>query len=344
MHESTIFTTYLLSNGEWLAETPLQISAPMRLVYLVLGGVLLTAAIVDLLWTTLWVDGGSGPLSARLTTWLWRGLRRFGSEGSRLLGLAGPIILTLTLVMWVGFIWAGWTFLFAGGENALIAARSDVPVTWTGRIYFVAYTMFTMGNGDFYPPTGIWQIATSLTTATGMLFVTMGVSYVLSVLGAVAEKRSFASSVTGLGTRSEELVESSWNGEGFEGLDLPLNSLTSQLDLLANQHKAYPILHYYHSERAQDASAMAVAVFDDALTLFRFGVSDDAEPSRVLIESARSASDNYLVTLDKAFIDPADDVPPPPDLERLRDRGIPTVSDAEFADALEPFLVEVLGQ
>ncbi len=324
-----------LSIGNWLTDIPLQLSASMRLVYLVLGAALLVAAIIDILWTTLWVDGGSGPLSARLTSWVWRGLRRSGSERSRLLGLAGPIILTLTLVMWVGFIWAGWTLLFAGGENALIAARSDVPVTWTGRIYFVAYTMFTMGNGDFYPPAGIWQIATSLTTASGMLFVTMGVSYVLSVLGAVAEKRSFASSVNGLGTRGEEIVESSWNGEDFEGFDLPLNSLTSQLDLLSNQHKAYPILHYYHSEQSQDASAMAVAVFDEALTLFRFGVTDDAQPYSVLLKNARSASDNYLKTLDKAFIDPADDVPPPPDLDRLGGEGIPTVSDEEFADALD---------
>jgi uncharacterized protein (DUF1684 family) len=79
--------------------------------------------------------------------------------------------------------------------------------------------MFTMGNGDFYPPAGVWQIAASLTTASGMLFVSMGVSYILSVLGAVSNKRSFASSVTGMGTDGEAVVRSAWDGEGFDGLE-----------------------------------------------------------------------------------------------------------------------------
>jgi hypothetical protein len=311
------------------------VSTPLELFYLVLGAGILLMAIIDILWTTLWVDGGSGPLSARLTTWTWRVLRRLGEQHSRALSLAGPLILTLTLVIWVGLIWTGWTFIFAAGEDALIPARSGVPVTWSGRFYFVAYSMFTMGNGDFYPPAGIWQIAAALTTASGMLFVTMGVSYVLSVLGAVAEKRSFASSLTGLGRDSETIVQLSWNGEDFEGLYLPLNSLTSELDLLANQHMAYPILHYYHSEQSDQASAMAVPIFDEAVTLLRYGVPEEMRPDEVLLENARSASDNYLKTLNEAFIEPADDVPPPPDLDRLRTAGLPMVSDEEFAVALE---------
>lgn len=314
---------------------PLRATPPVRRLYLVLGATLLVAAIVDILWTTLWVDGGSGPLSSRVATWIWRGLRHFGDEHSRVLSLAGPVILTATLTMWVGFIWGGWTLIFAGGENALLPARDDVPVTWTGRIFFVAYTMFTMGNGDFYPPTGIWQIAASLTTASGMLFVTMGVSYILSVLGAVSNKRSFASSVAGMGVDSETVVCSAWDGENFDGLHLPLNSLTSQLDSLADQHKSYPILHYYHSERAKQASAMAVAVFDESMTILRFGVPEDEQPDRVLVESARSASQNYLETLNNAFIEPAEEPPRSPDLDRLRDEGVPTVPDSEFADALD---------
>ncbi|WP_123622715.1 two pore domain potassium channel family protein [Halorubrum sp. CSM-61] len=307
----------------------------MRPLYLAVGATVLVAAIVDILWTTLWVDGGSGPLSSRLTTWIWRGLRQLGGTRSRILSLAGPIILTSTLVMWVGLIWGGWTLVFAGGENALIAARDDVPLTWGGRIFYVAYTMFTMGNGDFYPPAGVWQIASSLTTASGMLFVTMGVSYVLSVLGAVSNKRSFASSVSGMGADSERLVSAAWDGEDFDGLHLPLNSLASRLDTLADQHKSYPILHYYHSEQAKHASAMAVAVFDESMTVLRFGVPEDEQPDAVLVDNARSATQNYLETLNNAFIDPAEETPPPPDLDRLRAEGVPAVADDEFADALD---------
>jgi len=307
----------------------------MSLVYLVVGIAVLVVTIVDILWTTLWVDGGSGPLSSRLTSWLWRGLRQFGSERSRVLSLAGPIILTTTLVVWVAAIWGGWTLVFGSSGASLTNARSGTPVTWIDRIYFVAYTMFTMGNGDFYPADGGFQIAASLTTASGMLFVTMGVSYVLSVLGAVSDKRSFASSVTGLGERSETVVETGWDGEDFEGIHPPLNSLAAGLDTLATQHKAYPILHYYHSEEAKHASTMAVVIFDEALTVLRFGVTEDDRPNHALVENARSATENYLETLNEAFIDPADERPDPPDLDRVRSADVPTVSDDEFEDAVD---------
>lgn len=306
----------------------------MSAIYLLLGAVVLVVTVVDLLWTTLWVDGGSGPLSSRLATVTWRGIRRMGGEHSRALSLAGPVILVVTLATWVGLLWGGWTLVFAGSDTALRPAREGVPVTWASRIYFVGYTMFTMGNGDFYPPAGVWQLAASLTTASGMLLVTLAVSYVLSVLGSVSNKRSFASSVTGIGTNCQAVVRTAWNGEDFESLDLPLDSLSSQLETLADQHKSYPILHYYHSEQPKHAAAVGVAVLDESLTVLRFGVPPADRPDDVLVESARAASETYLETLNRAFIRPAADAPPPPDLGPLRGDGIPTVSDDEFADAV----------
>lgn len=307
----------------------------MNELYLGIGIGLLVAVVVDILWTTLWVDGGSGPLSARLTTSVWRGLRRASRDNSRALSIAGPLILALTLAMWIALLWLGWTFLFASDDTSLVSTHTGEPADWPGLLYYVAYTMFTNGNGDYTPTTGYWEITSSFTTATGMAFVTLGVSYILTVLGAVSRKRSFASDVTGIGERSEAFVRTGWHDEDFEGLALPLESLSSQLSLLADQHKAYPILHYYHSEKDDRASAIAVPILDEALTLFRHGVPQDEQPHPALIEDARSSTDSYLETLNSAFIQPADDVPPPPSLDRLRKADIPTVSDDQFGDALD---------
>ncbi|MFP4070516.1 MAG: potassium channel family protein [Desulfovibrionales bacterium] len=306
----------------------------MNVLFLVLGVVLLALAVIDLLWTTLWVDGGAGPLSSRVSTWLWHILQKVSGRRSRALSLAGPLMLVTSLCMWVVLLWAGWTFCFAGGDVSLIDARDNEPVTWPGRIYFVAFTMFTMGNGDFYPKDGFWQIVTGLTTANGMLVVTLAISYVLSVLSAVSQKRSFASGVTGLGMQSISFVEKGWDGNDFHSLELPLSSLALQLDRLADQHKTYPILHYYHSEKSDTASAIAVAVFDDALTILNFGVPEKRRPSKAVLTSARSSVESYLQTLNSAFIKPAPDTPIAPNLERLRSKGIPTLDDAAFDEIL----------
>lgn len=80
---------------------------------------------------------------------------------------------------------------------------------------------------------------------------------------------------------------------------------------------------------------MGVAIFDDALTLLRFGVPEEHQPNTALIQDARASTQDYLRTLDEAFINPADQSLPRPDLDRLRNADIPTVSDREFADAIK---------
>lgn len=307
----------------------------MSWIIFAIGVALLVIVVIDLLWTTLWADGGAAPVSARLSNVLWRIIRRAGSSRSTIVSLAGPIVLISTLFMWVALLWVGWTLIFGAGENSLRdSVNDDLSVTWPGRFYFVAYSMFTMGNGDFKPVGGFWQVLTAFTTASGMLLVTLAVSYVLSVLGAVAQKRSFAGTVKGFGASGAGMVRSGWNGHDLHNLDLPLSALASDASSLADKHKTYPILHYYHSSTAENASALAVATLDDALTLIRYGTSDPALYNGAVVEDARSSVSSYLTTLQKAFIEAADETPPSPSLHSLRDAGIPTVDDGEFADSL----------
>ncbi|XVH33461.1 ion channel (plasmid) [Haloferacaceae archaeon DSL9] len=47
-------------------------------------------------------------------------------------------------------------------------------------MYFTGYTIFTLGNGDFYPTAANWQVTTVLTSASGLLLITLIVTYVLA--------------------------------------------------------------------------------------------------------------------------------------------------------------------
>ncbi|SFR87321.1 Ion channel [Halomicrobium zhouii] len=318
----------------------------MEATYLVLGVLVLTVVTADLLWTTLWVEGGAGPLTTRLMSWTWKAIRAVAADRPRVLSLAGPLVLVASLATWIALLWAGWTVLFAGGENALFDTRDAGPISWVERFYFVGYSVFTMGNGDFTPRDGVWQVVTALTTGSGMLFVTLSVTYVLSVLGAVTQKRAFASGISGLGDRSTDILETSWDGDEFRGLGVTLNALSSELDTLVSNHKAYPVLHYFYSPQASRAPARSIAVFDEALTLLRFGVPERHRRAPLALAGARSSVQSYLDTLDSAFVEPADQAPPDPEISALRDAGIPTVSDQEFrrsVDALDDRRRMLLG-
>ncbi|MDZ7835596.1 MAG: hypothetical protein U5K84_10110 [Alkalibacterium sp.] len=89
----------------------------------------------------------------------------------------GPFILTVTLFTWVLLIWAGWVFIFAS-DTVTGSYPYRYPDFWINPYYYVAFTMFTMGNGDFYPQEGIFQLLTSLIIASGMLSATYCASYI----------------------------------------------------------------------------------------------------------------------------------------------------------------------
>lgn len=300
----------------------------------ILGVLLLFSVTVDLLWTTIWVAGGAGPLTSRMMSWIWTTLRLVSQRNSRLLTLAGPLILVTGLLLWIVLLWLGWSFLFASSEDVLIDTLNRGPISWSDRLYFTGYTIFTMGNGDFAPRGPVWQLFTTLSTASGMLFVTLSVTYVLSVLGAVTQKRSFADGLTGLGTSSTEVLLTSWTGEEFEGLDQPLNRFATQLNTLTSNHKAYPILHYFHSESAAKSPVVGIVVLDETLTVLTVGVSDREQPTEIALQNARSSVDSYLEMMEGAFVTAAEQPPPHPARSRLRAAGIPTVSETEFHTAV----------
>lgn len=307
----------------------------MNTFVLIAGILIILAAIIDFIWTTLWVDGGAGPLTDRLSSMIWKIMRKTSGDHPKILSLAGPFILTATLVMWILLLWAGWSMVFSGEESAVVNLTDKSIATWVERVYYAGYLIFTLGNGDFAPNGSVWQIATVIATGTGMMFITLGVTYLLSVLSAVTSKRSFAESVLSIGDTAGEIVRNSWDGQDFHNIDLLLNSFSSQLSTITSQHNAYPILHYYFAEKTMESNPLAVILLDETLTVFCFGIPEKYQPNRLLLHEMRKSVKSYLKTMDSAAFADDGDEPPYPDLNELRIAGIPVVQEDEYHEALK---------
>ncbi|MES1026406.1 potassium channel family protein [Gloeocapsa sp. BRSZ] len=310
----------------------------MNVLLFILGLLLVLLSLLDALWTALWVDGGAGPVTSQIINGVWWVMAKLiRTKRNYWLSLAGPLIQTVTVLIWVSLLWAGWVLIFSADSTSLVYTRTPEPQlsTLSDRIYFVAYTISTMGNGDLYPSRGAWEIAASFTSLSGMFLITMVVSFLLSVIGGVTTKQSLASQITGLGNSAEEFILNVWDGKGFTGLDLQLMSMISQLGTLTEQQLAYPVLHRYHGATFKEDSAPAVAILDDVLTILKYGLQEPHRPSPAILKSARETVHTYLKTLTSASVYPADHLPPAPDLTPLRQAGIPVVSDDEFARSLD---------
>ncbi|MGB3237478.1 MAG: ion channel [Geitlerinemataceae cyanobacterium] len=306
----------------------------MPVLQLIIGFAILIAVTVDVLVTTL-TAGGGGPITSRMSAWLWLGLLEIHKRNSnhQMLATAGWMLLVGIAVLWYVASWLGWTCIFSAFENAVINGNTKEPAGMWERIYFTGFTLSTLGMGDYQPNGAFWQFSTAIASANGFFLVTLTFAYLLPLVSANAQKRANAVYISSLGGTGDEIISRAWNGEDFGQLDQHLITLTATLTELGENHLTYPVLHYFHSIDRSRAMALSLVALDEAMTLLQYGVKKESRPDAAALGAARRASSAFLKTLKSSYLEPASLDPPLPSLELLRVQGISTVSDREFLEA-----------
>ncbi|SOD89833.1 ion channel [Caenispirillum bisanense] len=191
-----------------------------------LGAVVLALAFVDLLVTTLTV-GGTGPFTRRLPPLLWRLARATGRRG--VLAYTGMVTLLGIALVWILLLWGGWLLVFSADPWSVVVAQTGRPATLVERTYFVGYTLFTLGLGDYKPHGGTWQMLSVLVVASGLTAVTLIISYIVPVVSAAAQRRALAAHLAALGRSPRDILHRAWNGRDFKGLEPHLQALVGRL-------------------------------------------------------------------------------------------------------------------
>ncbi len=296
----------------------------------VIGIIVVILTIIDIFWSTLWVDGGAGFITNRICKVIWIIMSKMARGNKDILKLAGPVILTITMFNWIILLWLGWTLVFASDFNSIVNTAHHNPIIWEDFMYYAGSAIFTLGNGDYAPASPLWQTLTNFASGSGMLFVTLGASYITTIVSAVMDKRSFASSVFALGNNSEEIILQAWNGKDFSNIDLLLINLSDNLSPLSIKHKAYPLLHFYHASDKNEAIGIAIPMIDNALLIIEHGIEKEAKPNPILLKNFRNCVESYLNSLEKAHINPSAKPLDLPDLNVLRKEKLPVLEDNIF--------------
>ena len=311
----------------------------MSSVLIVVGLLVLAVTGVDVLWTVLAPGSGAGPITARLSALAWRVALRIGrrARGPRhgLLAVFGVAIVVGMLLSWSGVVFGAWWLVSSAADGAVRVAESGQPAGLLERAYFVGYNYFTLGTSTYQAGEGLWQLLPVAIGANGLVALTLGISYLVPVASAVAERRQLAQYVLSLGATPAQVLTQAWSGDGFGSLTQHLVALTPMLHLAGERHLTYPALAYFHSAREQASSSLSVVVLDDAVTLLRHGVAPEARLDQAVTDALHRTLGAFLESVGGESISGDVQPLPPPDLEALRAAGIPTVSDESFAAALE---------
>lgn len=285
----------------------------MSVLSAVLGGGLIVVAMWDVLRTTLGIHGGG-----RLTRWIashaWAAAQRGASDGTKswLRYSAGPTILLVTLLAWLLLLWIGWTLIFGAQAGAVLHGPTGRPAGFVDRLYFTGYTLFTLGIGDMVPRAGLWQVATTVATVNGFFVATLSVAYVIPTLAAAVEKHRLAAWIATLGRTPSEILARAWDGKTFAGLDGHLTALVPAIELHAQRHHAYPVVHYFHGADRRVSVATSIAALDEAVGLLLYAVPSTARPSTTTLRAIRTAVTDLLDTLGTGFVTERPEAPPKP--------------------------------
>jgi hypothetical protein len=298
----------------------------MSIVLGLVGIALVVFVVLDVLWTTLRLTGG-GWMTIGLTSLLWRLTLRLTRSHERL-AFAGFAIIQLTVALWIGLNWVGWTLVLQMDPRAVVVGGGRAASFWE-RAYFAAATLITMSPDSYRPGTQGWRLTSTLAAANGFILVSLIITYLLPIVMAELERRRLAVYITALGRTPQEILLRAWNGKDFGRLPDHLVAMTLPLMEVGQGHLAYPVLHVVHSRTRETALAPSIAVLDEAITLLA-GVVPDQRPDKVALYPLRQAIAEFLTTLAEGHLEPESRAPVGPRLDELREAGIATVSDEEF--------------
>ncbi len=300
----------------------------MSIVFVTAGAAIVALTIADLLSTTLSVASVKGLVSGRLASKVWRQVLRLRLSHQRLRRV-GMVLVSGFIAGWAVMSWLGWTPVFLGAGDAVVNSTTCVPASFSDRIFYAGYLVSTLGNGDFTRVGRSWQIASVLASITGLVAVTLAITFMVPLVSGVVHRRQVAATISTLGDTPARLLARMWDGEGFSPLADHLSGLLSELHLLTQRHTAYPMMHYFHSDQRHEAIAPMLAVLDEALLVLEHGV-DRPGIAELTVGATRDSGAEFLRLLDGGFVTAAAHAPPDPDLAWVRRLGARTVDDGAF--------------
>lgn len=120
--------------------------------------------------------------------------------------------------MWINLIWLSYSLIFISETTSVINNRTETPASILEKIYLMGYTLTSLGNGGFRAGNHTWQIITNIAGLNSLVFISLGISYLIPVLQAVIDKRTLAVHINKLGSTPEEIIKDGFNGKNFDPL------------------------------------------------------------------------------------------------------------------------------
>jgi hypothetical protein len=279
-----------------------------------ISGVLLLLLVAADVYVTILDDRPRvGPLGDSLNRTAWRvgitvARRVSRTRRHRFLNLIGPLLLPSLIILYLVFLSFGFGLIYYPRIPALFKVSQSFgePGFWDA-IYFSGMTLTTAGFGDITPHTRAMRILAVGESASGVALISLAVTYLLTVYGALQRKRAVALSFyhqAGEGANVAGFVAHHFVVDRFVGLEGVLRTAARDLQSLLESHIEHPILHYFHTVEVYKSLPRVLFIALETCAVIRSCIDEEAYPElcrhpevRTLEASARHVLGEFVQAL-----------------------------------------------
>jgi len=268
-----------------------------------LGLTLLT--LLDVFMTVLHVQAES-PISNKFNLWFWHSLLWVGQalpKGARdeLLAWGAPLMIAATFACWALFYIVGFALLYLPAIHDPAAFSVDAPHSAVDdALYFSAATFFTLGYGEIVPVHPLARLLSAFEAASGLVTISLSVTYLLSVYPLITRKVALAASLNQEtdGRSDGVAVAERYVASGqADALGQRLHVLNDELLYLGHAHAFYPILFYVRPRQVHESFVRILALIQGLVATLRYGLDPSAHPEAVTDPRLLIFEEGFLYTL-----------------------------------------------
>lgn len=302
--------------------------------YLVLLlGISIIVMVISDFAVTVFIPRGAGFITGGITVFIAKIFKFLsGNTGiKKILEYKLVFIIAIMIISWLLLIWIAVVLIYSFDYSSIVNADTKIPAKFHEKVYFVGYTISTLGLGDFQPNGTVWRFFTSIVSLMGFMVLTISITYIVPVVNSIIEKQTLTLQIASLGQTTQEILVNGYNGKNFKDLSNEFSDLSNSIFKHAKNHSAYPVLHHVHNSSKNENTILKLVSLDEACTVLFYHIPQEKCINDNSLSQLRAALTYYLKTVRNLKL-PEEQPPAPVDdkLEKALDFNLIHTTETEI--------------
>ena len=254
-----------------------------------LGFLVLGITFYDFFHTTL-SGNGYWYISGTVNKWLSKLI--LTKKSRSFFDFSGLIHLLMTTLCWLVLLVGGAYLIFTSQEYMVIDSQTNVPADLMERFYYTCYVLSTLGIGNFVPGNKLSEFISGVLSFSGFILLTTALTYLLSVINSLLDKKKLAFYIYTMGSDIEELYR-------FFTVDDSLSTFTQKSSdvrqlIISNSsnYLAFPIVNHFLTRKRSHSVEIQLAGLYEVLMVLRSNFPEKSEQQASIDSVIRAIENN----------------------------------------------------